>query len=67
MKKMSLYQATIIVLSFVVIIMTLLQLTLSLTPQIDALFNTLDVLIWLFFFVDYLVRLGVSKDKKQFF
>lgn len=67
MKKMSLYQASIIVLSFVVIIMTLLQLTLSLTPQIDALFNTLDVLIWLFFFVDYLVRLGVSKDKKQFF
>lgn len=67
MKKMKLYQATIIVLSSLVVIMTLLQLTMPLTPKIDLLFSQLDILIWLFFFVDYVVRLGTSKDKKHFF
>ena len=66
MKRVTKYQAVIIILSLVVVVMTLLQLTLTLTLSVNHLFNGLDRLIWLFFFVDYLVRLSRSESKREF-
>lgn len=66
MQRFTKYQAVIIVLSLVVVVMTLLQLALTLTPTVNRLFNVLDRLIWLFFFVDYLVRLSRSESKREF-
>lgn len=66
MKKVNLYQAMIITLSLIVVIMTILQLTFTLSPQVNALFDKLDIFIWMFFFFDYIVRLIKSKSKKNF-
>lgn len=66
MKKISLYQAMIIMLSLLVVVMTLLQLTVTLSPEVNDWFNKLDILIWLFFFIDYVVRLMKSNEKKNF-
>lgn len=66
MAKISLYQWSIIVCSFLVVVMTLMQLTLNLSPRINQLFNLLDLLIWLFFLIDYVRRFIQSKNKKGF-
>ena len=65
-KNISLYQWTIIILSLIVVMMTLLQLTLNLTPKLNQIFNVLDILIWLFFLIDYIVRLSHSSSKREF-
>lgn len=46
--------------------MTLVQLTLNLTPKLNQIFNALDILIWLFFVIDYIVRLSHSSSKREF-
>lgn len=66
MNKKKLYQWTVVVFSLVVVVMTLLQLTLPLTPRLNYIFNQLDILIWLFFFTDYVVRLIRSENKRAF-
>ena len=66
MNKMNLYQWSIMICSLIVVIMTIMQLTLNLTPKTNQLFNILDILIWLFFLVDYLYRLIKSKHKIKF-
>ena len=66
MKKVSLYQWSIISCSLIVIIMTLMQLTLDLNPFINHVFDVLDILIWLFFLVDYIRRFIQSENKKVF-
>lgn len=66
MKKVSLYQWSIIICSLVVIIMTLMQLMLNLNPFINHVFDVLDIFIWLFFLVDYIRRFSQSKNKKAF-
>lgn len=66
MKKVSLYQWSIISCSLVVIIMTLMQLMLNLNPFINHVFDVLDIFIWLFFLVDYIRRFSQSKNKKAF-
>lgn len=66
MNKMNLYQWSIMICSLIVVIMTIMQLTLNLTPKTNQLFNILDILIWLFFLVDYLYRLIKSNHKIKF-
>ena len=57
MTKISLYQWSIIVCSLVVVVMTIMQLTLDLSASVNRVFNILDILIWLFFLIDYTRRL----------
>lgn len=66
MTKISVYQWSIIVCSFVVVVMTIMQLTLDLSVQVNRVFNILDILIWLFFLIDYIRRLIQSESKKEF-
>lgn len=56
MTKISLYQWSIIVCSLVVVVMTIMQLTLDLSASVNRVFNILDILIWLFFLIDYTRR-----------
>ena len=64
MTKISLYQWSIIVCSLVVVVMTIMQLTLDLSASVNRVFNILDILIWLFFLIDYTRRLIKSESKK---
>ena len=66
MTKISLYQWSIIVCSLVVVVMTIMQLTLDLSASVNRVFNILDILIWLFFLIDYTRRLIKSESKKEF-
>lgn len=66
MTNISLYQWSIIVCSVIVVIMTIMQLTLDLSTQVNQVFNILDILIWLFFLIDYIQRLIQSVNKKEF-
>lgn len=66
MKKISLYQWSIIICSVMVVVMTIMQLTLNLTPELNNLFNVLDILIWLVFLIDYVYRLAKSEGKWDF-
>lgn len=66
MKEMSFYQWSMIVCSFMVVIMTLMQLTMDLSTALNQLFNVIDILIWLFFLIDYIHRFYRSTNKKSF-
>ncbi|MGL5900677.1 MAG: ion transporter, partial [Lactobacillaceae bacterium] len=64
MKKI--YYPTILVLSIASIVLALLDI--SNVISINAYpYNYADKSILIFFWIDYLVRLFLSKDKKQFF
>ena len=50
MSKNNVYHFSIIVCSLMVVVMTIVQLTMNLSPETNQVFNVLDVLMWLFFF-----------------
>ena len=60
MSKNNVYHFSIIVCSLVVVVMTVMQLTMNLSPETNQVFNVLDVLMWLFFFN----RLHLSLNEK---
>ena len=66
MSKNNVYQFSIIVCSLMVVVMTIMQLTMNLSPETNQVFNVLDVLMWLFFLIDYIYRLMKSEHKIRF-
>ena len=66
MKKVSLYVYFLLFLALLVIVITITPLLLDVSKEIERLFYVLDLLIWFFFLVDYLYRLGKSSHKWKF-
>ncbi len=66
MSKNNVYHFSIIVCSLMVVVMTIVQLTMNLSPETNQVFNVLDVLMWLFFLIDYIYRLMKSEHKIRF-
>ena len=63
MKKVNVSQCAVIFLSLLSIIMTIIQLTIKLPSELMNLFLKIDVIIWLFFVIQYILRLA-KRDKK---
>ncbi|MGL4337301.1 MAG: potassium channel family protein [Turicibacter sp.] len=66
MKKITIYEWVMMILALVVVVITVLQLTIKLPNDVELWFHLIDTLIWLFFLVDYFVRLSLSQSKWKF-
>ncbi|HAX74133.1 MAG TPA: Ion channel protein [Firmicutes bacterium] len=66
MKRISLYEWSMMAMALIVVAITMIQLTNPLPTHIQEIFFVIDTLIWLFFLVDYVVRLSLSKQKWEF-
>ncbi|CEI73391.1 potassium channel family protein [Romboutsia sp. 1001216sp1] len=55
------------ILSIVIAIILILELTLDLSYQIRLVFQIIDFIVWSIFVIDYFTRLYKSKNKKKFF
>lgn len=53
-------------LSIVIAIILIIQLTMNLSYEIEMLLKTIEFIIWVIFVVDYIVRLYKNKNKKKF-
>lgn len=66
LKRISLYEWSMMAMALIVVAITMIQLTNPLPTHIQEIFFVIDTLIWLFFLVDYVVRLSLSKQKWEF-
>jgi len=65
-KKYIAYNITMALLSIVIGIILIIQLTMNLSHEIEMLLTAIDFIIWVIFVVDYVVRIYKSKNKKKF-
>jgi len=65
-KKYIAYNITMALLSVVIGIILIIQLTMNLSHEIEMLLTAIDFIIWVIFVVDYVVRIYKSKNKKKF-
>ena len=61
------YEITFTLLAIIAVIITLLDLTETINLETHNVLNTLDIAILYIFIFDYVIRLILSKDKKDFF
>lgn len=61
------YEIIFTLLAIIAVIITLLDLTETINLSTNNILNTLDIAIFYIFIFDYVVRLIISKDKKDFF
>ncbi|TWI56544.1 voltage-gated potassium channel [Pseudomonas duriflava] len=60
------FQLLILVLSFYVLGALIVDLTLTLPPEISRLLNYLDIIVCVFFFVDFCIRFSAAPNKWRF-
>ena len=65
-KKYVVYNITMALLSVVIAIILIIQLTMDLSYKTQRLLTAIDFTIWVIFVVDYVVRLYQSRNKKKF-
>ncbi|MCH1960660.1 MULTISPECIES: potassium channel family protein [Romboutsia] len=66
-RKYIAYNLAMAILSIVIAIILILELTLDLSYQIRLVFQIIDFIVWSIFVIDYFTRLYKSKNKKKFF
>ena len=65
-KKYIYYNITMAMLSLIVAIILILELTINLNKTTLNIFYTIDFFIWIIFVIDYFKRLYKSRNKKKF-
>ena len=61
------YEALFTILAIIAVTITLLDLTEKINLSTNTTLNTIDTAIFYIFISDYIIRLIISKDKKEFF
>ncbi|MBM6839039.1 ion transporter, partial [Clostridium saudiense] len=61
-----LYEFFMMILALVVVIITIIQLTMTLSSYLDSLMSFVDNGIYIIFLLDYFIRLIKSKNKWSF-
>lgn len=65
-RKYIIYNAIMAILSLVIAIILVLELTLDLSYEAQFILNSIDLIIWIIFVADYVIRLYKSKSKTKF-
>lgn len=66
MKKEVLYDLFIGTLAFIIVLLLIIEMTMTLTPREEVLIMRIDFIIWIIFSGDYVFRFIRSQSKKQF-
>lgn len=66
MKKEVIYDLFIGILAFIIVLLLIIEMTMTLTPREEVLIIRIDFIIWIVFSVDYVFRFVKSQNKKKF-